>query len=293
MITVVPDLHADPDRLRRSLAVKSGRGKIAFLGDLIDAGEGVNAPDDLGVLTTVQKLVEQGDAVTIMGNHELNAILFHKDGADGQPLRSHTANNRRQHQSFIDRFGIASPEALDWVSWFLTLPLWLEVDGLRLVHACWSDEAIAIVSARRPDGRLHPEDLTEIAEEATPFGRAVKTLVSGPEAALPAGRFFSDVNGHLRNQVRLAWWRTGGRTWRDVALSISSIEELPPDDLPDDLSNEIYPEDAPPVLVGHYKLSGLPKVEARNAASLDYPERPCVYKWAGGNELSNDNVLLV
>ncbi|WP_208179842.1 metallophosphoesterase [Sinorhizobium medicae] len=225
MITVIPDLHADPDRLHKSLASQSGRGTIAFLGDLIDAGKGVNAPDDLAVLMTVQKLVAQGDAVTVMGNHELNAILFHRTGTDGQPLRSHTAKNRRQHQSFIDRFGIGSPEALDWVSWFLTLPLWLEVDGLRLVHACWSDEAIAIISARRPDGRLHSEDLPEIAGEATPFGRAVKTLVSGPEVALPAGRFFSDVNGHLRNQVRLAWWRAGGRTWREVALSIVGPEQ--------------------------------------------------------------------
>ncbi|WP_454288239.1 metallophosphoesterase [Rhizobium arsenicireducens] len=293
MIKVVPDLHADPGRLHRSLAAKSGDARIAFLGDLIDAGPRAEASDDFEVLTTVRTLVEQGNAVTIMGNHELNAILFHRTDSDGQPLRAHTGNNRDQHQSFIERFGIGTSEALYWTSWFLKLPLWVEVEGLRLVHACWNDDAVAVVAERRPDGRLQLADLPEIAGETTPFGRAVKLLVSGPEATLPDGRSFLDSRQHRRTEVRLAWWRAGGRTWRDVALSVSSVTELPPDDLPPSISDEIYPQAAPPVLVGHYKLSGIPRIEAPNAASLDYPDCPCVYLWRGGSNLTNDNILLV
>ncbi|WP_044037714.1 hypothetical protein [Octadecabacter arcticus] len=73
-----------------------------------------------------------------------------------------------------------TPEALKWTDWFLTLPLWLELDGFRLVHACWVDDAIATVAKRRPDGPLRVEDLLEVSEKKTKFAKAVERLTSGP-----------------------------------------------------------------------------------------------------------------
>lgn len=102
-------------------------------------------------------------------------------------------NNKSQHRSFLDAFGVRSAKALHWTNWFLTaLPLWHEIDGLRLVHACWSEPHIIEISKRRPDGYLKWEDLQEIANESTPFGRAVKTLVTGPEVKLPHPYAFKD-----------------------------------------------------------------------------------------------------
>ncbi|MEZ5249987.1 MAG: hypothetical protein R2713_12480 [Ilumatobacteraceae bacterium] len=49
------------------------------------------------------------------------------------------------------------------IDWFRTLPLWLELPGLRVVHACWSDEHIELLRrARRAlpaHGRAHLERL--------------------------------------------------------------------------------------------------------------------------------------
>ena len=104
-LTIIPDIHADLARLNASLAqVKDN--KIAFLGDFIDARQSVKAPNDLAVLEKVKELVKTDRAMAVMGNHELNAILFHRKNKQGAPLRSHSPNNYDQHRSFIDKFGL-------------------------------------------------------------------------------------------------------------------------------------------------------------------------------------------
>lgn len=280
MITVIPDIHADPQRLEATLAATDG--PMAFLGDFIDGGQGAC---DRTVLTRVRSLIDAG-ALTVMGNHELNAILFHRG------LRADNDKNRDQHRSFLEAFGFATPEAMAWTDWFLTLPLWLDLDGLRLAHACWSIPDIATVAARRPDGRLQERDLAEIGEESTPFGRAVKRIVSGPEVTLPAGHAFFDHKRHPRTEVRLAWWRNDATTYRSAALSVPDVMALPDVPLPAGVAAEIYPTDAAPVLVGHYKMAGAPHVSG-NAASIDYPNAPCAYRWDGEVELDGEKLIKI
>lgn len=287
---IIPDLHADPARLDRTLRALGQRAPLAFLGDFIDMGGGRRG-DDPAVLTRIRDLIESGRAVAVMGNHELNAILFHRKGTGGRP---HLKKNLRQHQSFIAHFGIATSQALDWTRWFLqALPLWRDLGGLRLVHACWDQTAIATIARRRPDGHLREEDLAEAADPATDFGRAVKLLTSGPETALPDGYRFHDNGGHPRQELRLAWWRGSARTWREAALSVPDPNELPDAPLPDGLLAGLYPQDAAPVLVGHYKMTGPPRIEAPNALCLDYPAQPCAYCWRGEARLDTGNLLAV
>jgi hypothetical protein len=132
---------------------------IAFLGDFIDAGHATKVSDDAAVLTRVRQLVRVGRAIAVMGNHELNAILYHTPEPDGAPLRVHGTKNTGQHKSFLRQFGVSTPQAMVWVEWFLTLPLWRDLDGLRVVHACWSQPHIDLIAVGRPDGRLRLEDL--------------------------------------------------------------------------------------------------------------------------------------
>lgn len=226
------------------------------------------------------------DTGAVMGNHELNAVLFHRG------LRADSAKNRDQHHSFLEAFGFATFKALAWTDWFLSLPLWLDLGGLRFAHACCSFPDIATVSARRPDGRLQASDLAEIGTESTPFGRAVKRIVSGPEVALPAGQSFLDHKGHPRTEVRLAWWQNDAVTYREAALSVPDVMDLPDVPLPAGLAAKIYPAEAAPVLVGHYKMDGTPHV-SRNAASIDYPSAPCAYWWEGEEVLNSERLLKI
>lgn len=284
---VIPDLHADPVRLEDTLTLLGEDAQPAFLGDFIDGK--ANAADDETVLVRTRALIDAG-APAVMGNHELNAILFHTFDAGG-PLRAHDDKNLRQHASFIDRFGIATPAARHWVEWFLRLPLWQDLGELRLVHACWNQAAIDLIRARRPDGRLQPEDLPEISSETTAFGRAVKLLVTGPEVPLPSGYAFTDKAGHLRHDVRIAWWRSGARTWKEAALSVPDPSALPEQPLPDMPDIAFYPDGEVPVFVGHYKMLGRPMIEGASAVCLDYPDTTCAYRWRGERRLTPENLL--
>lgn len=294
--SVIPDIHADFKRLKSSLKACAKSQKLIFLGDLIDAGDHVENPADLSVLQSVRALCENHEALCVMGNHELNAILYHRKTQKKcqSPLREHSSNNLKQHKSFINEFGTFTEPALYWTNWFLeTMPLWLEFDGLRIVHACWSMEAIDIVKKRRPNGYLKLDDLEEIAAKQSIFAKAVELIVSGPEYKLPDGFSFHDKNGKKRKNVRLAWWNTNADTWQNATLSVPDKSELPDTLLPSDALTEIYCTDAPPVLVGHYKMTGTPAVQNKKATSLDFPEKPCVYHWSGEAELTEINLQII
>jgi len=291
--TIIPDIHADLERLNWSIDQANG-SKMIFLGDLIDAGKPVKKPNDLAVLQRVSQLISDGCAYCILGNHELNAILFHRrSSTTNAPLRSHKEQNSKQHKSFIEAFGVESSDASSWTAWMLeALPLWLELDGLRIAHACWSEKAINIVKKRRPSGHLQLEDLEEVAAKTTEFALAVETITSGPEAKLPVGYSFTDNGGNKREHVRLSWWNAENNTWKKAALSVPDLSQLPTGELPVDLMGEIYSVDAIPVLVGHYKMKGVPNLQSSNASSLDYPMNKCVYQWSGESTLQSENLMI-
>lgn len=291
--TIVPDIHANFERLNWSIS-EAKASKIIFLGDLIDAGKSVKKPHDFKTLKRVSKLISDGQASCVLGNHELNAILFHRrSSATKDPLRIHKQQNLKQHKSFIEAFGIESTQALSWTAWMLeTLPLWLELDGLRIVHACWSEKTINIVKQRRPLGYLQPEDLEEVAAKTTDFALAVETITSGPEAKLPDGYSFTDNGGNKREYVRLSWWNAQNTSWKKAALSVPDSSQLPTGELPKELMSEIYCVDAKPVLVGHYKMKGAPYLQSHNATSLDYPNKKCVYHWTGESSLLDKNLIV-
>lgn len=292
MLSVVPDIHADADRLRRTLAMINPEDRIVFLGDLIDAGANVAYPSDRDVLEAAEGLITSGRAIGVMGNHELNAILFHWQGS-GRPLRPHSKKNQNQHQSFITDFGISTPVAERWTKWFLKcLPLWRDVHGLRVAHAYWGEEQIRLIADRRPNGLLAESDIPEIAEGKSPFAEAVKLIVSGPELRLPNGYRFTDIYGQKRDEVRIAWWEGGDVLWKEVALSVSDRDELPEGYVPVESLTNLRPA-VGPVLFGHYKISGEPRLLHETTACLDFPQAPCFYRWRGEDVLSAGNMVRV
>ncbi|MCE6959239.1 metallophosphoesterase [Cereibacter sphaeroides] len=300
VLDIVPDLHGNTERLRRILQAldrerDTGRHvdgrSIAFLGDYIDRG-----PDNLAVLSVVEGILERGEGIALMGNHELNALLFHTEGVperDAGPgyLRRHSASNLRQHATFLAEAPVGSRAASRALGLMLELPLFHERPGLRLVHACWDDAAIATVKARRPDGRLKREDLEEIAWEETDFARAVVLLCKGPEIELPAGAWYHDTSGHRRDKSRTCWWRGVPGGLHELVVSVPDLANIP--DHPVALAEvpSLYPADAPAVIFGHYQLRGEPQV-TRRALCLDYPAEAPSYRWDGEEDLEADKLVL-
>ena len=58
-------------------------------------------------------------------------------------VRRHSKKNVKQHKAFTDQIPVDTRLYTYWIEWFRTLPLWLDLDGIRVVHACWNGDEIA------------------------------------------------------------------------------------------------------------------------------------------------------
>jgi hypothetical protein len=85
--------------------------------------------------------------------------------------------------------------------------------------------------------------------------------------------------------MRIAWWLGTPLTWRDLALSVPDPSTLPDTKIETGHVNELYPDDAAPVLFGHFKMQPPLKLANAKAGCLDYPAAPCVYHWRGEGRL--------
>jgi hypothetical protein len=236
-------------------------------------------------------MVDAGDALAVMGNHEYNAIAFHTamPGKPNQWFREHSDKNRKQHQATLDQ--LSSRELDDAIAWFQTLPVTLELDGLRVVHAAWRDQPIAVIDrALQSLGRFTPEFLAESERKNSDLHAAIEDVLKGPELKLPAGRSIVDKAGHSRNTVRVKWYEPPNeRTYRGYHFGSDDVPDLEID--PVLLDGMVgYPEDAPPVFVGHYWLTGTPNPLAANVACTDYSVakggKLVAYRWDGETVLS-------
>src|ERR1035437_9170489 len=150
MYDLIGDIHGYADELVQLLNIlgyqraqgvyRHAERKVIFLGDFIDRG-----PKIPQVLEIVRPMIEEEEALAVMGNHELNALAYHTADpeAPGEYLRRHTRKNEKQHRMTMEQLNTGELAAS--LEWFRTLPLWLDLDGLRVVHACWDEHAAATI----------------------------------------------------------------------------------------------------------------------------------------------------
>jgi hypothetical protein len=302
MYDVIGDVHGQGGKLRALLAhmgytsrdgvwhAPEGRQAV-FVGDLIDRG-----PEQLEVLEIVRGMVEAGHALAVMGNHEFNAIGFVvRDPETGQYLRPRSEKNRKQHASFLSAVGEDSAEHRAWVDWFRTLPLSMDLGGLRVVHAWWSDEAHRSVSAARGDAALSDELVLQMYRHPE-LKAARKLLTCGVEWELPPGNFILDKEGHKHPDARLAVWRRSAQRLPEIALVPRGNEHLVPDiEIPEEHRvGEIL---GAPILFGHHWFDGDVKLESPKVGCLDWSAAkggPLVaYRWHGEAELRDEHLVAV
>ncbi len=296
---LIGDIHGHADELggflstlgyeRRNGCHAHPEGRtVVFLGDYIDRG-----PKIREVLQTVRSMVEGGSAFAILGNHEINALRFHTIGSSGRPLRPHSGNNLRQLQSTLDQFAGFKEEWREWMAWLSGLPLFLELPGLRAVHACWDKHSI---DRLRGIGRLDGPVLESHSIKGTSGHDLLSQIVNGPEAVLPEGFRHQTADGTMRREFRVKWWlEHSGATCREAIFPDNdAIPEL----LPERMPQTGYPENAPPTFFGHYALTkGAPGPIRSNLACLDYGMGKggglCAYRWDGESILSSSKFVLL
>ncbi len=141
-----------------------------FLGDIIDRGPRIRE-----ALHLVHDMVDAGQAHCILGNHEFNALGWYTPAPPGSGrtfVREHTPRYRRLLEETFQQFEPYPDEWKAFREWFMELPLYLDGERFRVVHACWDGALISLLDERLDEGRLDPAFLQEPASTtASPAAR--------------------------------------------------------------------------------------------------------------------------
>jgi len=249
-IDIIGDVHGHYQQLIR-LTEKMGYSvspkklhhpenrKLGFVGDFINRG-----PQSVEVLTLVKSLCESGDAIAVLGNHEFRLI---QNSVEGKKVPA---------------------ELEPFIPWLRTLPLFMELDTLRIVHAVWHFSSIELL-----DGKTVEEDafIQETIVKKSPYKKAVSRILSGIKINIPEDLKLIDRFGIERSKARLKWWMDlREKPYADCFLSPMKPDIFNRGPAIDELSDlELYNEKDKPVFTGHYCLPpNIPKVSG-NVVCLD------------------------
>lgn len=245
--------------------------KVIFVGDIVDRGPRIRE-----ALHIVKDMVDGGQAEIVLGNHEYNAMCYCTEGRPGsgrQYLREHNARNHRLIRDTLEQFDSYRTEWHAFLNWFHEIPLFIEKEHFRIVHACWDEQAIKRFKDISPNHCIDMDFLHASSIEDSFESHLVDKLTRGTVLDLPDGESILSKDGLVRHMFRTKFWSDDPQTYNDVVFQ--------PDPLPDFMANRelsaiekqqllSYPLDQPPVFVGHYWMSGMPKPIQSNVACIDY-----------------------
>ena len=267
--------------------------KVVFLGDFIDRG--INQRK---VLEIVMPMVESGTALAVMGNHEFNALAFHTRDPENPErwLRAHNDKNIAQHKAFLEAYSDPDDETevKRILEFFMNLPLWLDLEGFRVVHASWHDATIEAVQPLLGEGNtIDKAFLIQASQEGTLEYEAIETLLKGIQMMLPDGVVVYDAQGFGRNEARIRWWKNKVDTYGELTLGMEDEEFLSL--AVEDYKPIGYPVTDKPVFIGHYWFEGHPALLSPNVACVDYSiakgGKLVAYTWKGEQELREEHFV--
>lgn len=301
MYDIIGDIHGYCSKLKELLikldytefegAWKHPERKAIFVGDYIDRG-----PEIRETLQLVRKMVEADAAIAIMGNHEYNAVAFATLAADGSYLRSHNAVHKKQHQETLDQFVNYPDDWQSYLEWFYTLPLFLDLGELRIVHACWDEEHIEWLKSKNYF-TLNDELLLASHQKDSLSYKVINDTLKGKECNIPEKFTWHDKDGHPRKTNRIKWWvNSNSNSYGEFLFNCP--QSILDEKIPANLKFNIYSKEAPPVFFGHYWLEDkFPVIQAENVICLDYSVAKngalVAYRWNGEEIIDSKHFVAV
>lgn len=269
--------------------------QVIFVGDLIDRGSEI-----LQTLAIVKKMYDNGSAIVVMGNHEFNAIAYHTPVENGF-LRQHNERSNKQIKETLDQFK-NSPEAWAYyIEWFKTLPLFLEFDDFRVVHACWDAELIEQYWQQNNSNRLTKDILMRSQYRGEFIERFIERLTRGISLPLPDGMPIQGKDGFYRQSFRVHFWSESVKIYNDIVFQPDPLPHVYRERLITKIERNkllYYATNEKPLFIGHYWLDGEPTLVSSNIACLDYSAvnkgKLVAYRFDTKNKtLHDDNFVFV
>jgi hypothetical protein len=304
MYDIIGDVHGEATLLKKLLKqlgykkindqYSHSERKAVFVGDFTNRG-----PEIRQTLQMVKQMVESGSAYAILGNHEINNILYHLKNEIKEPLLHDKGKRFVSVTKTILEFKPYPEEWKELRRWLRTLPLFLELDGLRIVHAYWGETNINTIKDLLPPGKISRQVFRELVlQPESELSQAILQTTRGVHLVLPPDLKIYDHRKRNHRFFRIKWWEDPeGKTFHD--FSYESKFHLPRYTIPPEIYPKFdkYPGDAPPVFFGHYCQGRGPQVIANNLCCVD----ACVsirkvlaaYRWSGETVLNPENLVVV
>jgi hypothetical protein len=264
-----------------------------FIGDFINRG-----PEIRETLQLIRQMTESGFAFTILGNHEYSAILYHIKDSGGMYLSRHIAGNRNLIQSTLTAFKGFETEWRNHLKWLRTLPFFIDLGQIRIIHAYWNDADISYLRSFVPEGILKKEFLRTIHETQHPTALIIYKILKGLEYRCPQDLILKCSKGMTRNIFRMNWWESpDNKTFRELSFGNKFI--LPDYTVPKQIAPafESYGPDKPPVFIGHYSLTEGAAIFQQNICCVDScvtgTKQLTAYRWSGEAQLTMGNLISV
>ncbi|MGE9267481.1 MAG: hypothetical protein ACQKBY_05245, partial [Verrucomicrobiales bacterium] len=222
-------------------------------------------------------------------NHEYNFVAYHSKDKAGKFLRPHNEKNVKAHAATHAALPMDEIEAV-WLPFLKILPFFLELDGFRVVHACWHPKHIEFLRHKT----LGDHDfLIESSIKGTVAYEAVETVLKGVEITLPDPHRFLDHMGNKRRKIRARWWEKNPLAMTARNLLFPPVADFVncPVDAHEVASLPGYAESEVPVFFGHYyKAADADKApEKPNLYCLDFSAATdgplTAYRWTGRETL--------
>ena len=191
MYDIIGDVHGYASLLKKLLLQlgysKTENGylhparKAVFVGDFVNRG-----PEIRKTLRIVRKMVENENALAILGNHEINAITYYLKDKDGSPLIKTPGKNFLALYKTINQFAEYQEEWKSHRKWMRELPLYLDLGEIRIVHACWSESAIELLKITESEGKSRNSIFRKVYKKPkSPLGKCVLKLTKGIDFKMP------------------------------------------------------------------------------------------------------------
>ena len=268
--------------------------KAVFVGDFVNRG-----PEIRKTVRIIRKMVENGNALAIIGNHEINAITYYLKDKDGLPLINSPGKNFLALYKTINQFSEFAEEWKSHRKWMSELPLYLDLGEIRIVHACWSESAIELLKIAESEGKSRNSIFRKMYKKPkSQVSKSVLKLTKGIDYKMPGDLKIINNKGVSPQSFRMRWWEDPvGKTFEE--MSFDSKFTLPQYEIPKQIApqNTPYPEDAPIVFFGHYCRHEGPFIIKPNLCCVD----SCVagtriltaYGWNGEKVLDLNNLVQV
>ena len=252
----IGDIHGHFDALEmlfKKMGYKKKNGMYShperfpvFIGDYVDRG-----PKVMETLKLVRTMQENQAALALMGNHEFNFLCYHFKNINdnNEPFKKIKKENKADVDFTINALA-ANNETESYLKWMAALPVGVESENFRAVHAQWRNDAAAIIKTLGVK-QLDQAGLTKIYSNQK-LKEAYNIILKGEEVKLNFS--YLDEN-HSRNEARVRWWKESmGNKFSDTFASI------PESEIDRDIStlefkyNNYYQLNEKPVFFGHYWL---------------------------------------